>query len=178
MSSIQSQTKSILVCLNKCLQSDYKVDKDNIPEKKDWITETIAGLVPSCDYDIRLRATNQRPEMPYYSDYVSMVARTIGKKRFSLISNIILLILMCKTTRFNTRKYFCIHHLISDSPRVVLKDLEVTRTRMWIFWEYSTSNAKSKRNEYHFYVQIQYRKTSQREYRTGGIKISAEQVLL
>ena len=62
--------------------SDYKVHKDNIPDKKDWITETIAGLVPSCEYDIRRQATNQRPEIPNYSDYVSMVSRTVGKTFF------------------------------------------------------------------------------------------------
>ena len=76
------------------------------------------------------------------------------------------------------QKYFCSHYLISDTPKVVLKDLEVTKTRMWIFWEYSTSNAKSKGNGYTFYVQIHYRKTSDNQYRADGTKISADQVPL
>ena len=61
------------------LHTDFKIYRDNIPETDGWITETIMPLTPSSDYDVRVRATNQRPVMPNYSEYVNMTAKTKGE---------------------------------------------------------------------------------------------------
>ena len=42
--------------------------------------ETIMYLVPSAQYNINLQATNQRPEMPNYSKYVSLEVKTKGER--------------------------------------------------------------------------------------------------
>ena len=48
------------------------------------MNETIAQLDPSTEYDVRLKATNQRPEMRNYSDYVSVQVKTKGKKKYDI----------------------------------------------------------------------------------------------
>ena len=76
------------------LLSEFKVFKDNIPETNGWITETILPLAPSSDYNVRLRATNQRPVIPNYSEYVIQRAKTKGK--FNRIKDgIVLNLLQC-----------------------------------------------------------------------------------
>ena len=71
--------------------SEFEVYRENIPERDGWITETIMRLAPSSYYDIRLRATNQRPEMPDYSDYVYAEAKTKGAYKYKLM--------LCKVLR-------------------------------------------------------------------------------
>ena len=62
--------------------SEFQVYREDISETDGWMTETIVHLVPSTEYDVRLRATNQRPEMPNYSDYVSVEAKTKGRNKY------------------------------------------------------------------------------------------------
>ena len=69
-------------CLKSwCFLSEFQVFKESIQDKDGWITETIVRLPPSTEYDIRLRAVNQRPEMPNHSEYVSIKAKTKGKNK-------------------------------------------------------------------------------------------------
>ena len=42
-------------------------------------------LIPSTDYEVRLKATNQRPEMPNYSEYVSTGTKTKGKNDLIIV---------------------------------------------------------------------------------------------
>ena len=39
----------------------------------------MAHLVPSTEYDVRLKATNHRPEMANFSEYISTTAKTKGR---------------------------------------------------------------------------------------------------
>ena len=48
------------------------------------MTEIIAQLDPSTEYDVRLKATNQRPEIPNYSDYVFVQVKTKGEKIYDI----------------------------------------------------------------------------------------------
>ena len=62
--------------------SEFKVHREAIPETDGWMSETILHLVPFTDYDFRLRATNQRQEMPNFSEYVETKAKTKGENNY------------------------------------------------------------------------------------------------
>ena len=49
--------------------------------------ETIVRLAPSTEYDVRLRAVNQRPQMPNYSDYLSVQVKTKGEKKYDRLQD-------------------------------------------------------------------------------------------
>ena len=65
---------------------------------------------------------------------------------------------------------------ISESPHVVLKGVDVMKTKMWVLWQYSPGTSRAKGEKDTCSVQIQYRTTSDKEYRSDGTKVSAEMV--
>ena len=100
-------------------KASLKVHKDNssfflefqdydesIPETDGWMTETITHLAPSTKYDVRLRATNQRPQMPNHSEYVSVETRTKGKNKCKVIR--IYLLKISKAFLLYEKVVFCV----------------------------------------------------------------------
>ena len=65
---------------------------------------------------------------------------------------------------------------ISESPHVVLKGVDVMKTKMWVLWQYSPSTRRSKGKKDTCSIQIQYRTMSNKEYKSDGTKVSAEMV--
>ena len=59
---------------------------------------------------------------------------------------------------------------------MVLKGVDVMKTKMWVLWQYSPSTRRANGKKDTCSVQILYKTTSDKEYRSDGTKVSEEMV--